>query len=50
MQQEAAVTNIEQKGEEVNDHVQGANTELDGAVQKARAARRKKFLLLGYSR
>jgi len=47
VQQEAAVTNIEQKGEEVNDHVQGANTELDGAVQKARAARRKKFYCLG---
>ena len=47
VQQEAAVTNIEQKGEEVNDHVQGANTELDGAVKKARAARRKKFYCLG---
>jgi syntaxin 1B/2/3 len=47
VQQEAAVTNIEQKGEEVNDHVQGANTELDGAVKKARAARRKKWYCLG---
>jgi syntaxin 1B/2/3 len=47
VQQEAAVANIEQKGEEVNDHVQGANTELDGAVKKARAARRKKFYCLG---
>lgn len=47
IQQEAAVTNIEQKGEEVNDHVQGANTELDGAVKKARAARRKKWYCFG---
>lgn len=47
VQQEPAVTNIEQKGEEVNDHVQGANTELDGAVKKARAARRKKWYCLG---
>lgn len=47
VQQEPAVANIEQKGEEVNDHVQGANTELDGAVKKAKAARRKKFYCLG---
>jgi syntaxin 1B/2/3 len=50
VQQEAAVTNIEQKGEEVNDHVMGANTELDGAVKKARAARRKKWYCLGICR
>lgn len=41
--QEPAVTQIEQRGEEVNDHVAKANTELDGAVTKARAARRKKW-------
>ena len=43
VQQEPAVTQIEQRGEEVTDHVAKANTELDGAVKKARAARRKKW-------
>jgi hypothetical protein len=50
VQQEPAVTQIEQRGEEVNDHVAKANTELDGAVKKARSARRKKwwcFLIVG---
>lgn len=47
IQQEPAVTQIEQRGEEVNDHVAKANTELDGAVVKARAARRKKWWCLG---
>ncbi|ETN38804.1 uncharacterized protein HMPREF1541_06843 [Cyphellophora europaea CBS 101466] len=47
IQQEPAVQQIEQRGEEVNDHVAKANTELDGAVTKARAARRKKWWCLG---
>lgn len=47
IQQEPAVTQIEQRGEEVTDHVAKANTELDGAVKKARAARRKKWICLG---
>lgn len=47
IQQEPAVMQIEQRGEEVNDHVAKANTELDGAVVKARAARRKKWWCLG---
>ena len=47
VQQEPAVAQIEQKGEEVNDHVQKANVELDGAVKKAAAARRKKWICLG---
>jgi syntaxin 1B/2/3 len=47
IQQEPAVTQIEQRGEEVNEHVAKANTELTGAVDKARAARRKKFWCLG---
>jgi hypothetical protein len=47
IQQEPAVTQIEQRGEEVTDHVAKANTELDGAVKKARAARRKKWWCLG---
>lgn len=47
VQQEAAVTQIEQKGEEVTENVGKGNTELDGAVVKARAARRKKWICLG---
>lgn len=47
VQQEAQVTSIEQRGEEVQDHVSKANVELDGAVQKARAARKKKWICLG---
>ncbi|KIV95382.1 hypothetical protein PV10_03046 [Exophiala mesophila] len=47
VQQEPAVTQIEQRGEEVTEHVAKANTELGGAVEKARAARRKKWWCLG---
>lgn len=47
IQQEPAVTQIEQRGEEVTEHVAKANTELTGAVDKARAARRKKWWCLG---
>jgi hypothetical protein len=47
VQQEPAVTQIEQKGEEVTDNVGRGNTELDGAIKKARAARRKKWICLG---
>ena len=47
VQQEAAVTSIEARGEEVTDHVTKANVELDGAVKKARAARKKKWICLG---
>lgn len=47
VQQEPAVTQIEQRGEEVTEHVAKANTELAGAVDKARAARRKKWWCLG---
>jgi len=47
IQQEAAVTQIEQSGEKVTEHAAKANTELDGAVKKAKAARRKKFICLG---
>ena len=47
VQQEAAVTQIEQRGEEVTDHAAKANTELDGAVKKARSARKKKWICLG---
>jgi len=47
VQQEPAVAQIEQKGEEVNENVGKGNTELDGAIVKARAARRKKWICLG---
>jgi len=47
VQQEPAVAQIEQRGEEVTEHVAKANTELGGAVEKARAARRKKWWCLG---
>lgn len=47
VQQEPAVTQIEQRGEEVTEHVAKANVELGGAVDKARAARRKKWWCLG---
>lgn len=47
VQQEPAVTQIEQRGEEVTEHVAKANIELGGAVEKARAARRKKWWCLG---
>lgn len=47
VQQEPAVTQIEQRGEEVTEHVAKANNELEGAVVKARAARRKKWMCLG---
>ena len=44
--QEAAVTNIEQKGEEVTDNVGKGNQEIDGAITKARARNRKKWWCL----
>ena len=45
--QEPAVAAIEQKGEEVNDNVAQGNVQLNSAVDKARAARRKKWYCLG---
>jgi len=47
VEQEAAVTQIDDKGEEVTQNVGQANTQLDGAIKKARAARRKKWYCLG---
>ncbi|KAF2728523.1 t-SNARE [Polyplosphaeria fusca] len=46
MQQEPLVTNIEQKGEEIHDNVVQGNTEIGGAIEKARSARRKKWWCL----
>jgi syntaxin 1B/2/3 len=45
-QQEPLVANIEQKGEEIHDNVVQANTEIGGAIEKARSARRKKWWCL----
>ncbi|KAF7506384.1 hypothetical protein GJ744_011850 [Endocarpon pusillum] len=47
IQQDAAVQNIEQQGEQVEENVAKANVEIDGAIDSARAARRKKFWCLG---
>ena len=47
VQQEPAVAQIEQKAEDITGNVGKGNTELDGAVKKARAARRKKWICLG---
>lgn len=43
MQQEPLVANIEQKGEEVEQNVKAANTEIVGAIDKARSRNRKKW-------
>ncbi|KAF3051621.1 Plasma membrane t-SNARE, secretory vesicle fusion [Didymella keratinophila] len=45
-QQEPLVTNIEQKGEEIHDNVVQANTEIGGAIEKARSRNRKKWWCL----
>jgi hypothetical protein len=47
IQQEPAVTNIQQQGEQVEENVAKANVEIDGAIVSAKAARRKKFWCLG---
>lgn len=46
VQQEPAVTQIEQKGEEVTQNTAKANTEIDGAIVKARSRNRKKWWCL----
>lgn len=45
-QQEPLVENIEQKGEEIHDNVVQANTEISGAIDKARSRNRKKWWCL----
>ena len=47
LQQEAPVQQIEDQGNNVTENVAKGNTELDGAVKKARAARRKKWWCFG---
>lgn len=46
VQQEPAVVQIEQKGEEVTDNVGKANVQMDGAISKARSRNRKKWWCL----
>lgn len=46
VQQEPMVENIERQGEEVHDNVVKANTEIDGAIVKARSRNRKKWYCL----
>ncbi len=47
MQQDVAVTNIEQKGEEVVENLERGNVEIGTAVNTARATRKKKWICLG---
>ena len=47
VQQEPVVERVNQQAEAVHENVDRANTELNGAVKKARAARRKKWYCLG---
>ena len=49
VQQEAAVTQIEQKGEEVVDNLDKGNEEMGVAVTTARSTRKKKWICLGIS-
>ena len=46
VQQDVAVNDIETKGQEVNDNVNKANTEIDTAIKSARSRRRKKWWCL----
>ncbi|MCJ1412177.1 Plasma membrane t-SNARE, secretory vesicle fusion [Ptychographa xylographoides] len=47
VQQEPVVTQINQQSEVVQENVNQANVQLDGAITKARAANRKKWYCLG---
>ena len=47
IEQEPAVMDIEQKGEETVTNLGKGNENLDQAVVKARAARKKKWICLG---
>jgi syntaxin 1B/2/3 len=47
VQQEAAVTQIEQKGEEVVENLDKGNEEIGVAVNTARKTRKKKWICLG---
>lgn len=45
-EQDTMVQNIDQRGEEITENVAKAEQELEGAVEKARSARRKKWWCL----
>lgn len=45
-QQEPMVAHIEAKGEEIHENVVQANTEISGAIDKARSRNRKKWWCL----
>ncbi|KAI0466147.1 t-SNARE [Xylaria cf. heliscus] len=47
MQQDVAVVNIEQKGEEVVENLDRGNVEIGTAINTARATRKKKWICLG---
>jgi syntaxin 1B/2/3 len=47
VQQEAAITNIEMKGEEVVEHLDKGNQQIDGAIVSAKNARKWKWWCLG---
>lgn len=46
-EQDVAIVNIEQQGEQVEENVAKANVQIDGAIVSAKAARKKKFWCLG---
>ncbi len=47
VQQEDPIKHIDDKAEDTVTHVNKGNEQLDGAVDKARSARRKKWICLG---
>ena len=47
VQQEPAIENIDQKGEDTVMNLDKGNQQLDQAVVKARSARKKKWICLG---
>lgn len=47
VQQEPVVAQINERVENVQQNVSQGNTQLDGAIKKARSARRKKWICLG---
>ena len=46
VQQEPAIVDIEQKAEGTHENIGQANTQLDGAIAKARSRNRKKWICL----
>lgn len=47
VEQEAPVQKIEEQAAATQENVMGGNKHLDGAIVKARAIRRKKWIMLG---